>query len=117
VVNLFDLVLIGRYYDQPCCLAAAETINHVGETTCVDFTAATTARSGGQQQVFLNSHEPFPGYLSVNVGNDLWTCWPVDPDVHFAGKDLRVWGTIRYYPPYDTPQMLLGHCTDIEIRK
>ncbi len=100
---------------------AAEALKHVGKEWKVDFTVRATGSSRGKRKlVFLNSERDFRSDRNLTVvldlaalKKDLEAARIADPAKHYAGKKLRITGSVSLFNK--RPQLMVKKLAQIEV--
>jgi alkaline phosphatase D len=99
---------------------AAEARKHVGKEWTVDLTVQATGTSRARTLVFLNSQADFRGERNLTIvldvkalEEDLKKAKIASPAKHFAGKKVRVRGTVSLFN--DQPQIRVKKLEQIKV--
>jgi hypothetical protein len=92
----------------------------VGKTWTVEFTIRATGSSRGRKLVFLNSDRDFRGEGNLTVvldlaalKKDLEAAMIADPAKHYAGKKIKVTGTVSLFN--QRPQIMVKKLDQVQV--
>jgi micrococcal nuclease len=94
-------------------ISACSAANYMGQEKIIEGKVASASK-GGSGTVFLNFGSAYPNqcFSAVIFASDVGK-FPANPQTHYKGKTVRVFGKIKEYN--GKPEIILGEASQIDV--